>query len=357
MREGIEAMSQGGEVSLRGAVADGKRVDAGGTSVFLSWSGQVSHQVASALRVWLPYFIQSLRPFLSSTDIARGARWNDVLAMELDSVEWGIVCVTPFNVEKVWMNFEAGALSKHFDRAHLVPLLFRMNRSDLYGPLAQFQSVLCSEDDLLNLLYSINNSLGNNQLDRAILNDTFKQWWPRLKEAWDKIPAAASGETRTSYDWLHTSEDLAIHGLAGVKCIWIVSASTEPVTGPFKQTIIENLRDGVDYKCFFPCDGPNHDPETVELERLSKDSPGKLKAIFIPRPDFEKFAATDYVIINPEINEITDSIRRRMLLRLPIDPKDTDYWIDVDETSTVHFVERFRSFEKLVCSHQMIQSG
>ena len=51
--------------------------------VFISWSGENSHKVATALHDWLPYIIQAVKPFMSSGDILKGERWTDVLAREL----------------------------------------------------------------------------------------------------------------------------------------------------------------------------------------------------------------------------------------------------------------------------------
>jgi hypothetical protein len=78
--------------------------------IFLSWSGEVSHEVAKVLHTWIPCVLQGVGTFLSS-DISKGDRWNNVLADELKESQYGIICVTPFKIHKSWMNFEAGALS------------------------------------------------------------------------------------------------------------------------------------------------------------------------------------------------------------------------------------------------------
>jgi hypothetical protein len=79
--------------------------------VFISWSGQKSRDVASALRDWLPLVINSVEPFMSSRDISAGARWQVEIARQLDTTDFGIVCVTRENQASKWLNFEAGALA------------------------------------------------------------------------------------------------------------------------------------------------------------------------------------------------------------------------------------------------------
>ena len=91
--------------------------------VFLGWSGEVSHDVALALHSWLPRVIQVVRPYVSSEDIAQGARWSAAIAAELGTSNFGIICVTKENVNSPWINFEAGALSREIDKSRVSPFL------------------------------------------------------------------------------------------------------------------------------------------------------------------------------------------------------------------------------------------
>ena len=72
--------------------------------VFLSWSGKTSREVAQAFHDWLPFVIQAVRPFISTGDIDKGKRWTDVLASELNETGYGILVVTPDNMDKPWLH-------------------------------------------------------------------------------------------------------------------------------------------------------------------------------------------------------------------------------------------------------------
>jgi hypothetical protein len=108
--------------------------------VFLSWSGHKSHKIAIVLRDWFPSVIQSIAPYVSSEDIDKGARWSTDIAKELEDSTFGILCVTKENINAPWLTFEAGALSKTIEKSFVCPFLFDIKRSEVDGPILQFQS-------------------------------------------------------------------------------------------------------------------------------------------------------------------------------------------------------------------------
>jgi hypothetical protein len=87
--------------------------------------------------------------------------------------------LTPQNVAAPWMIFEAGALSKHLDD-RVVPILFRLRKTQVTGPLAHFQMAEFEEADIRRTLLMINNQLGDRALDAETFRDMFEVQWPIL---------------------------------------------------------------------------------------------------------------------------------------------------------------------------------
>lgn len=80
--------------------------------LFISWSGERSKAIASAIRDWLPLIIQSVKPWFSPEDIDKGARWLGDLNTQLEKQSVAVICVTPESLNAPWLLFEVGALSK-----------------------------------------------------------------------------------------------------------------------------------------------------------------------------------------------------------------------------------------------------
>jgi hypothetical protein len=151
--------------------------------VFLSWSGDISLKVACAFREWLPSVIQSIKPYVSSEDIDKGTRWSTDIAKELEQSSFGILCITKSNLTAPWINFEAGALSKAIEKSNVSPFLFGVKRSEVQGPLLQFQSTIFEKEDVSKLVFSINNVIEDSEkLEDAHLKKTFEVWWPDLEK-------------------------------------------------------------------------------------------------------------------------------------------------------------------------------
>ena len=79
---------------------------------FLSWSGPRSKQIAFLMHDFLRRVVQALEPWMSGEDIAAGARWSTDIGVHLQEARFGIICLTPENLNEPWILFETGALAK-----------------------------------------------------------------------------------------------------------------------------------------------------------------------------------------------------------------------------------------------------
>lgn len=158
--------------------------------VFISWSGERSRILAQALHGWLPLVLHYVKPWLSDADVSAGDRWATVVAKELESSNFGIICVTPENLNSPWVLFEAGALAKAMQGSKVIPLLFSLEFSDISGPLAQFQAKKCDREGLAEIVSSINKSCDSAVPDDR-KNQLFAALWPEIEKQFVDIPHEA----------------------------------------------------------------------------------------------------------------------------------------------------------------------
>ena len=148
--------------------------------LFLIWSGNRSKAMAEALRDWLPHVIQAVKPWMSEPGIDKGVRWGEELRRQLQECRVGLVCVTRDNQNSPWVNFEAGVISARIEQTHVCPYLLDLKKSDLSGPLSQFQATEFSKEDTRKLLGTVNRSIEAGPIEESLLNTSFDRCWPDL---------------------------------------------------------------------------------------------------------------------------------------------------------------------------------
>ena len=156
--------------------------------IFVSWSGELSKQIAQTLRTWLPRIIQSLDVFYSPDDIEKGDNWDSKISQELSACNYGIICLTSENTTAPWIHFEAGALANALD-ARVSTLMININPSDIKGPLARYQATRLEKDDFSQLIESINKSL-ETPLDNTVLMPLLDALWPTISAEFEKAKNA-----------------------------------------------------------------------------------------------------------------------------------------------------------------------
>ncbi|WP_273762907.1 toll/interleukin-1 receptor domain-containing protein [Aeromonas hydrophila] len=157
--------------------------------VFLSWSGERSKQVATLLDEWLRCVLQAIRPWISTKDIDRGSLWFSEIQDQLQDVTTGIICLTQENKEKPWILFEAGALAKGLSNSRVCTLLIDLDPHDIRDPLAQFNHTKPDQDGIYALVHTLNNRLGDNRLDTAILTKVLDTYWAQFEQRFQTIIA------------------------------------------------------------------------------------------------------------------------------------------------------------------------
>ena len=175
------------------------------SKVFISWSGDLSKKLAEEVRLWLPGVLQFVKPYFTPNDIEKGTRWSTEIASELESSNAGIICLTKDNINKPWILFEAGALSKNFGKANVCTILFNLDNADLTGPLTSFQATKFDKTDFKKLLITINNTGSESKLESAVLNDVFEMWWPKLEQ---KISEILKNHVESSPNALRSERDI-----------------------------------------------------------------------------------------------------------------------------------------------------
>jgi hypothetical protein len=155
--------------------------------VFISWSGKPSLQVATVLKDWLKDLFNGVDFFLSTEDIRKGKQWPLVISKELETTDFGIVCLTSENRQSPWIVFEAGALSKFIEKSSVFTLLLGgLKPSDVDGPLSHFQHTLFDKSDFFKLIQEIDATQGKLKREEARLLKLFDAFWPELVKKVDE---------------------------------------------------------------------------------------------------------------------------------------------------------------------------
>jgi hypothetical protein len=151
--------------------------------LFLSWSGELSKQLAIELHKWLPLVINGIKPFVSSENIEKGKIWERQIFDKLANSSYGIICLTKENIVSPWVMFEAGALYNNISNSKVSCVLFdNLSCNDIRGPLSMFQNTEFNKIEMLKLLTSINNDIKEWKLSESILNKSFEKWYPDLEK-------------------------------------------------------------------------------------------------------------------------------------------------------------------------------
>lgn len=209
--------------------------------LFISWSGATSQAIASELRAWFPLILPSVDPFITTSDIEKGAQWQGTIKAELGTSNYGLVVLTPNNLQSQWIAFEAGALSKHLD-SRVATLLFNVGHSEVKPPLGLFQGTLFTEEDFRKLISDINKAVAQeNRRGEDQLDTLFPMLWPKLKEPIDLILQNANQANPPAQE--ESTKDIAIQeALALLRQQNAILSSPEKFLAPIINLLASDKR-------------------------------------------------------------------------------------------------------------------
>lgn len=168
--------------------------------VFISWSGEFSHEIAIELNLWIKCVLQLCKPWISSEDIEKGKIWFDEISDALSETNIGILVLTKENKDKPWILFEAGALSKGLNKNKVCPILVDLAPTDITAPLSEFNCTnLENREDMMKFFGTLNKELKENKLEEPVFSRVFEKYWEdflkKIKEIKQKFKKEDSEKT------------------------------------------------------------------------------------------------------------------------------------------------------------------
>ena len=151
-----------------------------------------------ALKDFISKVIPGIDFFMSEQDISKGSKGLNEISEKLENSFFGIVCLTEDNLNSPWINFEAGALSKHISTDRVSPFLVNVEISDLGpSPLSQFQATFPNKSDLKGLVEGIAKQSGISHANKN-LSTYFDTFWPDFEAVINSISHAKKQGTKDS---------------------------------------------------------------------------------------------------------------------------------------------------------------
>lgn len=151
--------------------------------IFISWSGELSKQIGGELSKWIPEVVPHIDIFYSNSSLKLGQQWLNGLSSSLEDISFGICIITKNNLNSPWVHYEAGAIfHKNEKKCTLIPLLIDIHKNELSGPLSTFQAMNFTEEEMRNLVKTINNGLESRKLPDTMIDVMFNLHWAELEK-------------------------------------------------------------------------------------------------------------------------------------------------------------------------------
>jgi hypothetical protein len=250
--------------------------------VFISWSGELSRELAEVVRDWLPSALQFVRPYFTPKDIEKGAKWASEIAVALSGSEVCIIILTRENLNSNWIMFEAGAISTALaDNSRVCPIVFDLEPTDLQSPLSQFQVTKFLKDDIRKLFNTINSRAGDLKLADHTAANVFEKWWPDLER---KLSEVLKGHTaKPDAEKIRDDRELLQEILLLVRNAAEKDRARPPTKyeGSFVHAMAEFTKELVEYHGFLTDDDVHERLLNLHSVVVSRMATSELKTAFL----------------------------------------------------------------------------
>jgi len=165
-------------------------------SVFISWSKEPAGEIAKKVQYLLGKIFPdpTIKFFVSKAEcggIRGGDKGRNILDVELEQSNFGILILTENNFERPWIMFEAGALSKDSKISKVVPICFKRDKTKIENPIEVFNRVKYDKDDFLeSLIYQIEKVRYEKEpspQQKENLSKSLNDYWEEFQKATDEI--------------------------------------------------------------------------------------------------------------------------------------------------------------------------
>lgn len=156
--------------------------------IFLSWSEGESREIAEAFKKILcdSLLLNDKQIFISSTSLEYGDDWWEQVKGALRDAELGLIFVTKGNVNRPWLNYEAGILLEQFKSQNkIIPISTQSDFDQIdSSPLLKFQfgKGIEHKETTKKILKKIAYSLNLHPQQIKHLEDNFAQCWDEFYE-------------------------------------------------------------------------------------------------------------------------------------------------------------------------------
>lgn len=84
------------------------------------------------------------------------------------------------------------------DKSHVSPFLFDIKRSEVNGPILQFQSTISEKEDVEKFVKTLNKVYDEGQLRDAHLSKAFEVWWPTLEQKLNNLRSVPDTDSKSN---------------------------------------------------------------------------------------------------------------------------------------------------------------